>query len=81
MLQKGLREEAVNVVVTIGPDGDLDRFAPQPDNVRIEHYIAQNTLLPHCDVVTRHLGSSSQSASLLDEAAPIAQRSGSAAAV
>jgi calicheamicin 3'-O-methyl-rhamnosyltransferase len=46
-----LHDEAVNVVVTIGPDGNLDRFGPQPDNVRIERYIPQNTLLPHCDVV------------------------------
>ena len=46
-----LHDEAVNVVVTIGPDGDLDRFGPQPEHVRIERYIPQNTLLPHCDVV------------------------------
>jgi UDP:flavonoid glycosyltransferase YjiC (YdhE family) len=46
-----LHDEAVNVVVTIGPDGDLDRFGVQPEHVRIERYIAQNTLLPHCDVV------------------------------
>ncbi len=26
-----LHDEAVNVVVTIGPDGDLDRFGPQPE--------------------------------------------------
>jgi UDP:flavonoid glycosyltransferase YjiC (YdhE family) len=53
---EGLREEAVNVVVTIGPDGDLDRFGPQSENVRIERYIAQNTLLPHCDVVVCSAG-------------------------
>jgi len=53
---KGLREEAVNVVVTIGPDGDLDRFGRQPDHVRIERYIAQNTLLPHCEVVVCSAG-------------------------
>ncbi len=46
-----LHDEAVNVVVTIGPDGDLDRFGPQPEHVRIERYIPQNTLLPHCDLV------------------------------
>ena len=53
---EGLREEAVNVVVTIGPDGDLDRFGPQPEHVRIERYIAQNTLLPHCEVVVCSAG-------------------------
>ena len=46
-----LHDEAVNVVVTIGPDGDLNRFGAQPDNVRVERYIPQNTLLPHCEVV------------------------------
>ena len=46
-----LHDEAVNVVVTIGPDGDLDLFGTQPEHVRIERYIPQNTLLPHCDVV------------------------------
>ncbi len=53
---EGLCEEAVNVVVTIGPDGDLDRFGPQPEHVRIERYISQNTLLPHCDVVVCSAG-------------------------
>jgi len=46
-----LHDEAVNVVVTIGSDGDLDRFGAQPKHVRVERYIPQNTLLPHCDVV------------------------------
>lgn len=53
---QGLREEAVNVVVTIGPDGDPDRFGPQPDHVRIERYIPQNTLLPHCELVVCSAG-------------------------
>ncbi len=53
---EGLRRAAVNVVVTIGPDGDLDRFGAQPDNVRIERYIPQNMLLPHCDVVVCSAG-------------------------
>jgi len=39
------------------------------------------TSLADFDAVTRHLGSFGQSASLLGEAAAIAQRSGSAAAV
>jgi UDP:flavonoid glycosyltransferase YjiC (YdhE family) len=53
---EGLREETVNVVATIGPDGDLDRFGAQPEHIRIERYIAQNTLLPHCDVVVCSAG-------------------------
>jgi UDP:flavonoid glycosyltransferase YjiC (YdhE family) len=52
----GLREAAVHVVVTIGPEGDLDRFGVQPEHVHIERYIAQNTLLPHCEVVVCSAG-------------------------
>jgi UDP:flavonoid glycosyltransferase YjiC (YdhE family) len=53
---EALRDAPANLVVTIGPDGDLDRFAGLPDHVRVARFVAQDTLLPHCDVVVCHAG-------------------------
>jgi MGT family glycosyltransferase len=47
----------VNLVVTVGRDGDPARFGAQPGNVRVERYVAQSLLLPHCDLVVTHGGS------------------------
>src|SRR5581483_10200708 len=47
----GLRDEPVNVVVTVGRDQDPAQFGPQPPHVRIERYVPQTLLLPHCDLV------------------------------
>jgi MGT family glycosyltransferase len=55
----GLREFEATVVVTVGRNIDPERFGPQPDNVRIERYIPQSVLLPHCDLVVNHGGSGS----------------------
>lgn len=52
----GLREEPVNVVVTVGHGNDPAALGPQPSHVHIEQYIAQATLLPHCDVVVNQGG-------------------------
>jgi UDP:flavonoid glycosyltransferase YjiC (YdhE family) len=49
--------EELNVVVTIGRNGDRERFGPQPEHVRIEHFVPQERLLPHVDVVVCHAGS------------------------
>ena len=43
-----LRDEPVNLIVTVGRDQDPAQFGPQPDNVRIERYIPQSLLLPRC---------------------------------
>ncbi|QWF83259.1 glycosyltransferase [Amycolatopsis sp. CA-230715] len=53
---EALREEQVNVVATIGRNGDRDRFGTQPAHVRIEHFVPQERLLPHVDVVVCHAG-------------------------
>ncbi len=53
---EALHGEGVNVVVTIGLNGDRDRLGPQPDHVRIERYIPQDTLLPHCDAIVCNAG-------------------------
>jgi UDP:flavonoid glycosyltransferase YjiC (YdhE family) len=54
---EALRDERVNLVVTVGRDGDPDQFGPQPPNVRIERYIPQSLLYPRCDLVISHGGS------------------------
>src|SRR3712207_6771895 len=53
---EGLREEPLNLVVTVGRDQDPGQFGPQPPNVRIERYIPQSLLFPHCDLVVCHGG-------------------------
>jgi UDP-N-acetylglucosamine transferase subunit ALG13 len=56
---EALVEERANLVVTTGANGDLDRFGPQPAHVRVERYVPQQALLPHCDVVVCHGGAGS----------------------
>ncbi len=53
---EGVREEPVNVIVTVGPDNDPAGLGPQPPNVHVERYIPQAQLLPHCDVVVNQGG-------------------------
>ncbi len=55
----GLRQLPINVVVTVGHGIDPDELGPQPANVRVEQYIPQAVLLPHCDLVVSHAGSGS----------------------
>ena len=52
-----LRDEPVNVVVTIGRDGDRSRFGDPPDRIRIEQFVPQAQLLPAVDAVVCHGGS------------------------
>ena len=60
----GLREEPIEIVLTVGRDRDPAEFGPQPGNVHIERYIPQDLLLPHCDLVITHAGFSTVAASL-----------------
>jgi UDP:flavonoid glycosyltransferase YjiC (YdhE family) len=60
----GLRDEPVNLIVTVGRDRDPNDFGPQPANVRIERYIPQGLLLPYCDLVITHAGYSTVTAAL-----------------
>jgi len=55
----GLRDLPINLIVTLGRDKDPADFGPQPANVRIEPYIPQSLLLPHCDLMIMHGGSNS----------------------
>jgi UDP:flavonoid glycosyltransferase YjiC (YdhE family) len=53
---RALAEEPVNVIVAIGRDVDPARFGPQPDHVRLEAYVPQALLLPHCAAFVTHGG-------------------------
>jgi UDP:flavonoid glycosyltransferase YjiC (YdhE family) len=55
----GLRDLEARVVVTVGRDLDPGELGPQPEHVRIERYVPQALLLPHCDLVVSHAGSGS----------------------
>ena len=59
-----LRDEPIELIVTVGRDRDPTEFGPQPANVHIERYIPQNLLLPHCDLVITHAGFSTIAAAL-----------------
>ena len=47
----------VRVLATVGPAGDPAVLGRQPDHVRVERYVPQTEVLPHCDVVVSHGGS------------------------
>ena len=51
--------EDVDVVVTVGPTNDPSIVGPQPPNVRVERFVDQNLLLPHCTVAVTHGGAGS----------------------
>ena len=53
----GLRDEQLNLILTVGRNRDPQEFGEQPDNVHVERYIPQNLLLPYCDLVLCHGGS------------------------
>ena len=60
----GLRDLPVNVIVTVGPHLDPVELGPQPANVYLERYIAQESILPHCSLVVSHGGSGSVTGAL-----------------
>jgi UDP:flavonoid glycosyltransferase YjiC (YdhE family) len=60
----GLRELPVDVVVTVGRDLDPAELGPQPANVRLERYVPQASILPHCSLVVSHGGSGSVTGAL-----------------
>jgi len=55
----GLRDLAVDLIVTVGRDLDPAELGAQPANVRVERFLPQAALLPHCDLVVSHAGSGS----------------------
>lgn len=55
----GLSELPVSVVVTVGRELEPQELGPQPANARVERYVPQSLLLPHCELVVSHAGSGS----------------------
>ena len=53
----GLRDEPLNIIVTVGADGNPAALGPQPDHVHVERYVPQSQLLPYCDLLVSHAGS------------------------
>ena len=60
----GLSDLDVEVVMTVGYDGDAALLGPLPANAHVEQYIAHSLLLPHCTVVICHGGSGTTLAAL-----------------
>ena len=53
---QALRDEPVNLIVTVGPGRSPEEFGDLPPNVHVEQYIPQSLLLPRCDAVIAHGG-------------------------
>lgn len=53
----GVARLDVDVLVTVGPAADPAALGAVPPNVRVERYVPQTTVLPHCAVVVSHAGS------------------------
>lgn len=64
-LVEALRDEPLELVVTVGRDQDPAQLGPQPAHVHVERYIPQGALMPHCDVAVMHGGYSSVTSVLM----------------
>ncbi len=53
---EALRDEAVNLIVTVGRGNDPGQFGPQPAHVHIAEYIPQGEILPRCAAVINQGG-------------------------
>jgi UDP:flavonoid glycosyltransferase YjiC (YdhE family) len=58
-LLDGLRDEALNLVVTVGRQTDPAMLGRQPSNILVRQYIPQEELLSHCAAVVTHGGAGS----------------------
>lgn len=56
LVLEALDGEPVNVLATIGRDNDPSSLAPLPGNARVERYVPQPEVLPHCAAVVHHAG-------------------------
>jgi UDP:flavonoid glycosyltransferase YjiC (YdhE family) len=52
----GLRDEPVDLIITVGRDMDPAELGPQPPHIHVERYIPQSLLLPRCDLAIMHGG-------------------------
>jgi MGT family glycosyltransferase len=55
----GLAAADLNVIATVGPDGDPHALGPQPDRVHLCRFLPQARILDHCDMVICHGGAGS----------------------
>jgi UDP:flavonoid glycosyltransferase YjiC (YdhE family) len=53
----GLSGLGARVLATVGTGVDPAALGPQPANVRVERFVPQTAVLPHCTVVVSHGGS------------------------
>jgi hypothetical protein len=60
----GLGSLAVDVLITIGFEGDPASLGPWPANVHVEHYLPHALLLPRCSAVICHGGTGTTLSSL-----------------
>jgi MGT family glycosyltransferase len=51
-----LRDEEINVIMTVGRTVDPGQFQPLPDHIKIAQYIPQTLLMPRCDAILFHGG-------------------------
>jgi UDP:flavonoid glycosyltransferase YjiC (YdhE family) len=59
VLRRAIAEIAplgVDILVTVGPDGDPAALGEVPDNVRVERFVAQSAVLPLVDLIVHHGG-------------------------
>lgn len=56
---EALRDEDVEVVVTVGPHGDPAALGEQPASVHVERFVPQSEVLAHCVVAVTNGGSGS----------------------
>ena len=61
---EGLGRLDVDVLATVGPAADPAALGAVPPNVRVERYVPQTAVLPHCAAVVSHAGSGTFLASL-----------------
>lgn len=55
-VMEGLRDENVDVVITVGPEVDVASVGSPPPNVRVEQYVPQSLLFGRCSAIICHGG-------------------------
>jgi len=60
----GLAQLDINVLATVGPDGDPDAISVDPARVRIERFAPLGLVLDQCDLVVAHGGAGTTLATL-----------------
>jgi UDP:flavonoid glycosyltransferase YjiC (YdhE family) len=54
----------VDILVTVGPEGELAALGDLPDNVHVERFVAQSAVLPLVDLIVHHGGTGTVLAAL-----------------